>query len=107
MARCEDCLHEKVCVIKAFPDAFENTEWVKEPCDHFKTDDVAPRAEWISVEERLPNNLELVVALDSQGTMFTVRYLDFVHGQYAWCSFQNHTGVITHWMPLPEPPEGG
>jgi hypothetical protein len=27
------------------PDAFENTKWDKEPCDHFKTADVAPRAE--------------------------------------------------------------
>ena len=29
MARCEDCIHEKICVIKAFPDAFENTAWDK------------------------------------------------------------------------------
>jgi FtsZ-binding cell division protein ZapB len=33
-------------VIKAFPDAFENTQWDKEPCDHFKpTADVAPKSE--------------------------------------------------------------
>lgn len=36
MASCKDCIHERVCVIKAFPDAFENTEWSKEPCDHFR-----------------------------------------------------------------------
>lgn len=36
MATCKECIHEKLCVIKAFPDAFENTEWSKEPCDHFK-----------------------------------------------------------------------
>ena len=40
MARCEECIHERVCVIKAFPDAFENTQWEKEPCDHFKDADV-------------------------------------------------------------------
>ena len=33
---CKDCVHEKVCVIIAFPEAFENTKWEKEPCDHFK-----------------------------------------------------------------------
>ena len=36
MATCKECIHEKLCVIKAFPDAFENTQWDKEPCDHFK-----------------------------------------------------------------------
>ncbi len=36
MKTCKDCIHEKVCVIKALPDAFENTRWDKEPCDHFK-----------------------------------------------------------------------
>lgn len=35
MATCRDCIHEKVCVITAFPEAFENTKWDKEPCDHF------------------------------------------------------------------------
>jgi aspartate oxidase len=34
-----------VCVIRGFPSAFENTHWEKEPCDHFKAADVAPRAE--------------------------------------------------------------
>ena len=33
---CKDCVHEKVCVIIAFPEAFENTKWEKEPCDHFQ-----------------------------------------------------------------------
>ena len=33
---CKDCIHDKICVITAFPEAFENTKWEKEPCDHFK-----------------------------------------------------------------------
>ena len=46
METCKDCIHEKLCVIKAFPDAFENTEWSKKPCDHFKpTADVVPKSE--------------------------------------------------------------
>lgn len=44
MASCKDCIHERVCVIKAFPDAFENTEWSKEPCDHFES---KSEGEWI------------------------------------------------------------
>jgi hypothetical protein len=50
MATCKDCIHEKVCVIKAFPDAFENTQWDKAPCDHFKsTADVVPKKEIANV----------------------------------------------------------
>ena len=46
MATCKECIHEKLCVIKAFPDAFENTQWDKEPCDHFlSTADVVPKSE--------------------------------------------------------------
>ena len=44
MASCKECIHERVCVIKAFPDAFENTEWSKEPCDHFES---KSEGEWI------------------------------------------------------------
>lgn len=33
---CNDCIYENVCVIIAFPEAFENTKWEKEHCDHFK-----------------------------------------------------------------------
>ena len=36
MPTCKNCIHEKVCVIIAFPEAFENAKWEKEPCDHFK-----------------------------------------------------------------------
>ena len=61
MARCEECIHSRVCVIRGFPSAFENTHWEKEPCDHFKAADVAPRAEWISVEERLPEEGKYVI----------------------------------------------
>lgn len=39
MATCNDCIHRTVCVILALPDAFENTKWDKEPCDHFKAAD--------------------------------------------------------------------
>lgn len=58
MATCKDCIHEKLCVIKAFPDAFENTQWDKEPCDHFlSTADVVPKSE----VERVYYNLQAVL----------------------------------------------
>ena len=33
---CKDCIHKRLCVIKAFPDMFENTKWDKKHCDQFK-----------------------------------------------------------------------
>lgn len=42
---CKDCIHEKICVITAFPEAFENTKWEKEPCDHFKN-----KADYVEVK---------------------------------------------------------
>lgn len=101
---CKECIHERVCVIKAFPDAFENTGWDKESCDHFKR-----KAEWISVEERLPKNQlarVLVFLKDDDFTkpigfnkIDTDRYID---GKWVrWSKY------VTHWMPLPQPPKGG
>ena len=60
IANCNDCIHRKVCVILAFPEAFENTEWEKEPCDHFKDADVAPKSEvdkWFRECEELQGRL--------------------------------------------------
>lgn len=61
--------------------------------------------EWISVEERLPEPLERVVAFDSRGNMFTAVYISHMTGKNAWCSPLCYCGEVTHWMPLPEPPE--
>ena len=36
VAKCENCIHAKVCVIRGFPSAFKNTHWEKEPCDHYR-----------------------------------------------------------------------
>lgn len=70
-------------------------------------------SEWISVEERLPENEKPVLAyygFDNDGDgdlgmMFigTLSYFCFDHDphwQHAGCNL-----VVTHWMPLPEPPE--
>ena len=50
MATCKECLHVRVCVINAFPEHYENTQWEKTPCDHFiSTADVQEviHAKWI------------------------------------------------------------
>lgn len=110
MASCKDCIHEKLCVIKAFPDAFENTQWGKKPCDHFK-----PKTEWISVEERLPEvaGREYLVWDDIQATVkkrFFYRIPPSIPLEtypYIREYFGNSADYkrYTHWMPLPEPPK--
>lgn len=73
-------------------------------------------SEWISVDEQLPNEDQLVVAarLYSHGTDPDAAVCYYFHGE-----FNLHTDGIeadgncivvldmatTHWMPLPEPPQ--
>jgi hypothetical protein len=61
--------------------------------------------EWISVKDRLPD-YEAEVLIYSPETLIDL-------GSYSW-RFERWRGSsgalvegITHWMPLPEPPESG
>ena len=67
--------------------------------------------EWISVEDRLPkDDGEYLVHLDS-GDIFVDEYnTDWLFGSDNYNeSMQAALGVpeicVTHWMPLPEPPQ--
>ena len=102
MATCNDCIHRTVCVILAVPDAFENTKWDKEPCDHFKAASVAPRAEWISVEDRLPDGNGRFLTVDEKGDMMVCYW----EKHFGWFASVCNKNAITNWMPLPEPPKG-
>jgi hypothetical protein len=74
---------------------------------------VAAMPRWISVEERLPEyDIDvLVCATGDFGSVITITsYSDNLHGFNikGWVSpwqyfHKNYT--ITHWMPLPQPPE--
>ena len=55
VAKCENCIHVKVCVIRGFPSAFKNTHWEKEPCDHYRKQSVG---EWNRVEEDLGDGVK-------------------------------------------------
>lgn len=95
-------------------------EWstlgVKALIDRQPTADVAPRAEWISVEERLPDceqgaESEAVLFITKQGFMYTGYYGcgGIYHDRY-FREYKNSTegydiSSVTHWMPLPVPPK--
>lgn len=57
---------------------------------------------WISVEDRLPNELSpLVIATEE---WVNVGYFSKESG---WFMFYNDSSVqVTHWQPLPSPPKG-
>lgn len=59
------------------------------------------KQEWISVEEALPKQWEIVL-VSSDGIIST----DFIASSGRWYEHIAHDAV-THWMPLPEPPKGG
>ena len=58
---------------------------------------VLERNRWISVEERLPEKMELVLVKSKLVKMKT----DFICKDGNWYT----TPAVTHWMPLPEPPK--
>jgi hypothetical protein len=84
MVKCADCgadtLHSCRC-----PQLREEVERLKQ-AQH-----------WIPVEERLPETRDPVLTLWVSG-MQSVKQYDEQHG---W----NTGAQVTHWMPLPEPPE--
>ena len=61
----------------------------------------APRAEWISVEERLPEQYGPFLIADDKGNMEVATWTK----QFGWFSGGNRVKRVTHWMPLPEPPK--
>ena len=67
--------------------------------------------QWIPVTERLPEEKQLVLAVCKSGKMFVGYYWN-CHGTIIWAirtardSTKKITQIVTHWMPLPDPPEG-
>ena len=56
--------------------------------------------EWISVEDRLPEDSANVLVCHKNGLVTTNAWL----GANWW--FKNERNPITHWMPMPQPPKG-
>ena len=74
--------------------------------------------EWISVEDRLPDNKEydwvLAQVVEDNGFMHIPRVMeyrqlknDWFEETYGWLSEHNGVFTVTHWMPLPKPPNCG
>ena len=71
-------------------------------------------SEWISVKDRLPNYDTWVIGYTHDQFGSHVEYVDYqtnenrVSTKKAICWWEDTDGCqieVTHWMPLPEPPE--
>ena len=56
-------------------------------------------SEWISVEDRLPEKNTSVLVSTDNGIVFQCLY-----AYDGWDLWEGNEVNITHWMPLPEPP---
>ena len=67
---------------------------------------LAPKqSEWISVEERLPKEVEHIIVCDEDGTVGEAIFLK-ASRLFEWVDNEN-IAFVTHWMPLPEAPKKG
>lgn len=110
MVLCKDCFHREVCELWTTSLTTMNLDDIPPeiPCGHFKdTADIAPRAEWISVEERLPEESCECLAVSGNGVTYLLYYS---HRYKAFNATDDDDGDrwklggFTHWMHLPEPP---
>ena len=57
--------------------------------------------EWISVKDRLPEKNTSVLASTDNGIVFQCLY-----AYDEWDLWEGNEVNITHWQPMPQPPEG-
>ena len=62
----------------------------------------AQRPKWISVEERLPEESGKYIVCTRKKAVYCTAFR-FFHGKGYFAT--DKTTHITHWMPMPEPPE--
>lgn len=65
-------------------------------------------SDWISVKDRTPDTgIETLLVTYSSSAGRTIEMARYMNGHLTLLAFEVPDGVITHWMPLPEPPKGG
>ena len=75
------------------------TTYAKLAIEALKKENGVTVQEWISVDDRLPEQGEEAICIDADGDMMIGKYTEL--GWIFPCYFEE----LTHWMPLPEPPE--
>lgn len=60
---------------------------------------------WIPVEERLPEELTDVLTKCGHGAAWFYGLAHLFEGKWKVDGIGGSVDIVTHWMPLPEPPE--
>lgn len=115
MTLCTSCKHNDVCIVT-------NMDAIRGGCTYYTpktktTNADRPAPGWISVEERLPEQRINQNTLDFEYVLCATTFGDVRPYKYGRrigqgeAHFWNGAGYVdayvTHWMPLPKPPEGG
>lgn len=103
---CPNCIHHNLCIAENNQPCFE--------CNRFIDANGVAVQEWISVDERLPENDVMVIGYTPcDGFMFVGYYHE--EPKYDWKAWRIVTAMrstkvmkkkVTHWMPLPQLPKG-
>ena len=93
---CPKCIHRNLCIAENNQPCFE--------CNRFIDAHGVTVQEWIPVTERLPEKWgEYLVMIEGDKTSTTLYY---EWADKYWFDFPNgRKFVVTHWMPVPEPPK--
>ena len=76
------------------------TTYAKLAIEALKKENGVTVQEWISVNDRLPEQGEEAICIAADGDMMIGKYTEW--GWMFPCYFED----LTHWMPIPEPPKG-
>lgn len=68
--------------------------------DHLISNGVTVK-EWVSVEDRLPEENTTVIVATDNGIVFQCLY-----SYDGWDLWDDNDVNITHWQPMPQPPKG-
>lgn len=64
-------------------------------------------SDWVSVDDRLPDSGEWYLVANSKYKHLEIVFFDGTNGAgIHWLQNGDYLERVTHWMPLPEPPEG-
>ena len=76
------------------------TTYAKLAIEALKKENGVTVQEWISVNDRLPEQGEEAICIAADGDMMIGKYTEW--GWMFPCYFED----LTHWMPMPQPPKG-
>ena len=87
------------------PEVWGADEYAQGLLDQYRMDVATIKAapvvnNWINVKDRLPEEGKYVLVWESQGFAYCEKLICGI-----WNIGANNGAIITHWMPLPEPPK--